>query len=63
MSGNTVLINNAIEFYVGDSNMPELMNYLTNKGFPLNKEAKKHKKMGIDLAQSKNNVFSGNTIR
>ena len=48
MPGNTTLINNVIEYYVGDSKMDELMEYLKEKGYPLNKEAKKLNKEELD---------------
>ena len=39
MPGNTIIINGASRFYVGDSKMPKLIKYLDRKGFPENKEA------------------------
>ena len=40
MPANIISINNASEFYVGDSKMPDLIAFLADKGFPQNKEAK-----------------------
>ena len=44
MPANIVKINEVIEFYVGDSKMPELMKFLCEKGYPQNKEAVKYVK-------------------
>jgi len=40
MPANIILINGVSEFYVGDSKMPELVNWLRKKAFPQNKGAK-----------------------
>lgn len=40
MPANIIKINDASEFYVGDSKMPDLIKFLKDKGFPENEEAK-----------------------
>ena len=55
MPANIIKINEVIEFYVGDSKMPELMELLCKKGYPQNKEAQKFVKA--------NNVMKGKEVK
>ena len=41
MPGNIIVINSAIEYYVGDSKMPQLLKFLNDNGFPENEAAEK----------------------
>ena len=41
MPGNIIKINDSIEFYIGDSKMKKLVEFLRKNGHPENKEAKK----------------------
>lgn len=43
MPGNTVLINGVIEYYVGDSKMDELLEYLDKYGSKIDKITKEVK--------------------
>lgn len=44
MPGNTVLINGSIEYYLGDSNMDELLEYLNKNGWKPEDESKEEVK-------------------